>query len=237
MGAMNNRSHLPSPAAALWPGLVVSLIAALAAPPALARHSHRHADAARSASVAGQFDYYLLALSWSPTYCLTHSDDQAQCGSRGYGFVLHGLWPQYTDGGYPEYCGAEAPLSAAARRVGESLYPSPKLVSHEWDRHGRCSGLDALGYFHTADRALAVVQVPSALQTPRQSLALSAAQIRAAFRSANPRLAADGIAIVCARKELSEVRVCLDPALQWRSCGRGERDSCPAGALQIPASR
>ncbi len=237
MGAMKNRSQLPTPGAAPLLGLAVALIAALVVTPAFARHNHRHANSARTAGVAGQFDYYLLTLSWSPTYCLTHSDDQAQCGSTGYGFVLHGLWPQYTDGGYPENCGAEAPLSAAARRVGESLYPSPKLVSHEWDRHGRCSGLDALGYFHTADRALAVVQVPPALQTPRQSLALSAAQIRAAFRSANPRLGADGVAIVCARNELSEVRVCLDPALQWRSCGRGVRDSCPAGALQIPASR
>ena len=217
--------------------LFAAFAAALASAPAAARHNHRHSDAAHSEGVAGQFDYYLLTLSWSPTYCLTHSDDRAQCGSKGYGFVLHGLWPQYQDGGYPEYCGADAPLPAAARRVGESLFPSPRLVGHEWDRHGRCSGLAALDYFRTADRALAVVQVPPALQTPRQSLQLSAAQVRAAFRSANPMLEADGMAIACTRNELSEVRVCLDQKLRWRSCGRGVRDSCPRGALRIPASR
>lgn len=221
------------PVALLGVLLVITLVTA----PATARHNRRHTDAGRSAGLAGQFDYYLLTLSWSPTYCITHSDDTAQCGAKGYGFVLHGLWPQFQDGGYPEYCGASQPLSAAARRVGESLYPSPRLVGHEWDRHGRCSGLDALGYFRTADRALAVVQVPQQLQTPRRALALSAAQIRTAFRNANPQLGDDGFAIVCARNELSEVRVCLDPALKWRACGRGVCDSCPAGALQIPASR
>ncbi len=241
MLAMNNPSQLRTPTYTRLAGLMLALIAALAvafaSAPAAARHNHRHSDAASRAGVAGQFDYYLLTLSWSPTYCLTHSDDQAQCGSKGYGFVLHGLWPQYQDGGYPEYCGAEAPLSAAARRVGESLFPSPRLVGHEWDRHGRCSGLDALDYFRTADRALGVVQVPAALQTPRQSLQLSAEQLRAAFRGANPPLEADGIAIACTRNELSEVRVCLDQQLRWRSCGRGVRDSCPRGGLRIPASR
>jgi ribonuclease T2 len=241
MLAMKNPAHRPSATTARPSGLMLALFAAcaaaLASAPAAARHNHRHSEAARSAGIAGQFDYYLLTLSWSPTYCLTHSDDQAQCGSKGYGFVLHGLWPQYQDGGYPEYCGADAPLSAAAGRVGESLFPSPRLVGHEWDRHGRCSGLDALDYFRTADRALAVVQVPPALQTPRQSLLLSAAQVRAAFRSANPTLEADGLAIACTRNELSEVRVCLDRQLRWRSCGRGVRDSCPRGALRIPASR
>ena len=217
--------------------LLLCVAASLATTIALARHSHRQFDSERGAAVAGKFDYYLLTLSWSPSYCLTHSDDRAQCGSKGYGFVLHGLWPQYTNGGYPQYCGAEAPLSDAARRVGESLFPSPRLVGHEWQRHGRCSGLDALEYFRTADRALAVVQVPPVLQTPRQPLAMSAQQLRAAFRTANPHLGADGIAIVCARNEVAEVRVCLDPALKLLACGRGVRDSCPAGALQIPASR
>ena len=61
----------------------------------------RESGNARAQSVAGVFDYYLLALSWSPTFCLTHQKD-AQCSGKGYGFVLHGLWPQYTRGGWPQ---------------------------------------------------------------------------------------------------------------------------------------
>lgn len=214
-----------------------ALLLCLVATLALARHHHRYDESAQGAAVAGQFDYYLLSLSWSPTYCLTHDTDLPQCGSKGYGFVLHGLWPQYASGGYPENCASDAPLDAAARRVGESLYPSPRLVSHEWQRHGTCSGLGALEYFRTADRALAAVRVPAVLETPRQPLALTAEQVRAAFRGANARLGADGMSLACARNELSEVRVCLSRELQPIACGRGVRDRCPAGALQIPATR
>jgi len=203
----------------------------------VACHQPRHLNLSGAEAVAGQFDYYLLSLSWSPTYCLTHREDQAQCGSQGLGFVLHGLWPQFNGGGYPENCATDAPLSAAARRVGESLLPSPKLVMHEWQRHGSCSGLNALDYFRTADRALAAVQVPTLLQAPRVPVSLSADEINAAFHAANSRLPVDGMAIICRGAELSEVRVCLSRILELISCGRGVRSSCPAVALQVPAAR
>jgi ribonuclease T2 len=201
------------------------------------RHQHRHVNGAAAEAVAGQFDYYLLSLSWSPTYCLTHREDQAQCGAKGFGFVLHGLWPQFTNGGYPENCAADAPLSAAARKVGESLFPNPKLVMHEWQHHGTCSGMNALDYFRTADRALAVVQVPILLQAPRAPVSLSAGEIATAFHAANSRLPVDGMVLACRGAELAEVRVCLSRRLELISCGRGVRNSCPAVALQIPATR
>ena len=43
----------------------------------------------------GTFDYYLLSLSWSPAYCLS-DPGAAECnGPRRFGFIVHGLWPQY----------------------------------------------------------------------------------------------------------------------------------------------
>lgn len=199
---------------------------------ACARH-HRHQDAA----VAGQFDYYLLSLSWSPSYCIAHPEDQQQC-TRGYGFVLHGLWPQSADGGYPQNCaagGGELPAEAAA--LGRTLFPSPKLMQHEWESHGTCSGMDAVSFFKTSDRALAAIKVPPALEAPRTNLSLSAIEIVAAFRAANPALGDNGMTIACNRDELSEVRVCLTRELALRSCGRGVRSSCPDVALRIPAAR
>jgi len=212
------------------------LVAGMLASAASARH-HRHYDAAATA-VAGQFDYYLLSLSWSPSYCLTHPEDQQQC-TRGFGFVLHGLWPQNADGGYPQNCatGGDRGLSAEAQQLGRTLFPSPRLMQHEWERHGSCSGLDAVAFFRTADRALAAVRVPPALEAPRTSLAMGAAEIVAAFRAANPALGADGITVACNRDELSEVRVCLTRELALRACGRGVRSHCPAVALRIPAAR
>src|SRR6476659_5472977 len=62
----------------------------------------------RSKSVGepGQFDYYAMALSWAPAFCATH-DDPAECApGKRYGFVLHGLWPQYVIG-YPQSCSTE----------------------------------------------------------------------------------------------------------------------------------
>jgi ribonuclease T2 len=219
-------------------GLAVLLLA-LAASAVAARHHHRHnyGDQASAApAVTGRFDYYLLSLSWSPSYCLTHPEDRAQC-SRGFGFVLHGLWPQYDGGGYPENCGAAAPLDAAALAIGQTLFPSPRLMEHEWRRHGRCSGLPAADYFRTADRALAVVRVPPAFEAPHVAAQLTASEIVAAFVAANARLSVDGLTVACTRDELAEVRVCLTRELAPRRCGRGVRSACPDVPLKIPAAR
>jgi ribonuclease I len=71
--------------------------------------------AAQAEPRAGAFDYYMLALSWSPTYCASPAgrDDAHQCGlGRRYDFVVHGLWPQYRNG-WPQYCDSDARLSDA----------------------------------------------------------------------------------------------------------------------------
>ncbi len=203
---------------------------------AVARHHNHHRDADAAPSVAGRFDYYLLSLSWSPSYCLTHQEDRTQC-SKGFGFVLHGLWPQNADGGYPDSCapGAQLPPAAAAR--GQTLFPSPKLMLHEWERHGTCSGLDALDYFNTADRALAVVKIPRSFEAPRTDQSMSAPDILAAFHKANPTMQANSLVVACRRAELSEVRVCLSRQLALTACGRGVRNSCPDVPLHIPAAR
>ncbi len=45
---------------------------------------------------APDFDYYVLSLSWSPTWCALEGDTRGspQCDEAAdYGWVLHGLWP------------------------------------------------------------------------------------------------------------------------------------------------
>lgn len=201
---------------------------------AFARHHHRQT---LSESVAGQFDYYLLSLSWSPAYCLTHPDDRAQCGSKGFGFVLHGLWPQFDSGGYPQNCATNSTLTTEATALGQSLYPSPKLVGHEWDRHGTCSGMDAVNYFRTADRAAAAVKIPAMFEAPASMLQMSGTQIIAAFHASNPAIPGNALAVECSRGQLSEVRVCLTRDLKTRDCGRGVRSNCSDGPVQIRSSR
>ncbi|HEY1898942.1 MAG TPA: ribonuclease T2 [Steroidobacteraceae bacterium] len=201
---------------------------------ALARHAPR---AAPTDAVPGQFDYYLLTLSWSPSYCLVHPGDRYQCQGRGFGFVLHGLWPQFDAGGYPQECAASPTLDRAAEAVGRTLYSSPQLMQHEWQRHGTCSGLSPVEYFRTADRALARVRIPPRFEAPPADQQLPPDQILAAFRTANPTLPPHALTVACNRDALSEVRICLTRELQPRSCGRGVRDSCPSVPISIRSAR
>src|SRR5215217_3616878 len=97
----------------------------------------------RRQNAPGEFDFYVLALSWSPSYCDAAGEraPKQQCGARPFSFVVHGLWPQY-DRGFPEYC--QVPAPRLDRNIVSSMLdvmPAPRLIFHEWDRHGTCSGL------------------------------------------------------------------------------------------------
>jgi ribonuclease T2 len=203
-------------------------------PVVLARH---HSHAASTVNAPGHFDYYLLALSWSPSYCIVHPGDRNQCQGRGFGFVLHGLWPQFNAGGYPQTCATNVGVDRAAEQVGRTLYPSPQLMTHEWQRHGTCSGLEPMEYFRTADRATAVLHIPMPFEAPRADQHFSPGQILAAFTAANPASPPHAMTVACSRNELSEVRVCLTRALLPRPCGRGVRDSCPTAPILVRAVR
>lgn len=61
----------------------------------------------------GAFDYYVLALSWSPEFCHSHPT-KPECVSGKFGFVVHGLWPQYANG-YPENCSTAPGLPDPSR--------------------------------------------------------------------------------------------------------------------------
>jgi ribonuclease T2 len=197
-----------------------------------ARHHHKQTD-----GQSGQFDYYLLSLSWAPTYCLTHGNDGAECSNKGYGFVLHGLWPQYDAGGYPENCDTQFELTSQAAAKGRTIYPSERLMSHEWQTHGTCSGVSALDYFSAADRATAAVSIPAAFNAPRSEQSLTAPEIIALFQRANAQMPDGSMAVACSRATMSEIRVCLSKDLVVRACGRGVRNSCPKVPLRLPASR
>jgi ribonuclease T2 len=185
----------------------------------------------------GDFDYYLISLSWSPAYCNTHPQDQRQCGGRGFGFVLHGLWPQKSTGGYPQDCPQTSQPSQATVQKTLAFMPSEKLIQHEWTKHGTCTGLTADQYFALADKAYAAVKIPSTFEQPNQSVDLNTAQIVSAFTEANPQLPADSITIRCSKGELEEVRVCVDVELKPKTCGKGVRTQCSKEPVQVRAMR
>jgi ribonuclease T2 len=191
----------------------------------------------RRPDTSGRFDYYLLALSWSPVYCQRNPDDRQQCGGRRYGFVLHGLWPQYESGGYPATCAASQSLTEDARRFGTSVFPSEKLVAHQWRKHGSCSGMDPLSYFKAADAARDAIRIPPELEPGPRTRETTAHAVSQALREANPRITRRGLAVVCSGPELAEVRICLSKELQPVACGRGVRDTCRRGTIRVPGAR
>ena len=210
--------------------LVFILMLLCAAATADARPRHAAGD-------AGRFDYYVLTLSWSPVYCEQHPQDREQCGARRYGFVLHGLWPQYANGGFPSACASPAHLTEEARLLGRSIFPSEKLVAHEWQTHGTCSGLDAKAYFQAADSARHAIRIPPELEPGTHTHETTAQAISKAIRDSNPRITRRGLAVVCSGPELAEVRVCLSRDLQPMACGSGLRDTCRSGTIRVPGAR
>jgi len=218
--------------------LILSLcvLCSLAGGSALARsHGHR----AGSSGAAGSFDYYLMSLSWSPSFCETHLQETSQCGHQGYGFVLHGLWPQNRNGSWPQHCAGGAAPDDATIQHTLGFMPSRRLIEHEWETHGTCSGLDSRAYFELADRAFARVKVPPVLAAAQKPPAISAAEVVKFFVEANPGMNNDMISVTCHDGyELTEVRVCLDKdSLSPRACGGRVHNTCRMGTLKIPATR
>ncbi len=183
----------------------------------------------------GRFDYWLLALSWSPAFCATAKQPPAsQCGpGRRFGFVVHGLWPQY-ETGWPAFCAAPTPLPDPLVEDMLPIMPSRDLVAHQWKKHGTCAGSAAEDYFAATRDAYARLRIPAPLQAPQRPLSLTTAEIEAMFAAANPGLGGDMVAVTCRGRRLSEVRVCMDKDLNFRSCGRDLRDTCRAAVEVRP---
>jgi ribonuclease T2 len=192
----------------------------------------------------GQFDFYVLSLSWSPSFCdaaTERSPERAardqQCGERPFSFVVHGLWPQY-EKGFPEFC--QNPAPRLDRNIVSSMLdmmPSPRLIFHEWDRHGVCAGLPARGYFDTVRKARATVKIPPAYLDLAEPKTVSPSEVEEAFVAANPGLTHEAIAIGCDSKRLNEVRICLSKDLKFRNCAEVDRRACRRDQIVMPRVR
>ncbi|ERF83207.1 ribonuclease T2 [Bradyrhizobium viridifuturi] len=198
----------------------------------------------RRQNAPGEFDFYVLSLSWSPSFCEAASErgnnsrgTQAQCGGRPYSFVVHGLWPQY-ERGFPEYC--QRPSPRLARNIMTSmldLMPAPGLIYNEWDKHGTCSGLGERGYFEAIRKARATVKIPEEFLQLSEPKTIAPDELETAFIKANPGLSNSAISVTCASNRLSEVRICLSKDLQFRACEEIDRRACRRDQVLMPPVR
>jgi ribonuclease T2 len=198
------------------------------------------AERSSSLPIGGGFDFYVLSLSWSPSYCEAEGGEanRQQCSAgRPYAFVVHGLWPQY-ERGFPESCRTdEQDVENATLRSLYDLMPSAGLIRHQWRKHGSCSGLDQDDYFAVLRAARETVAIPQEFRRLNAYKTLDPDDAEAAFLKANPSLPEDAVAVTCDRRYLREVRICLTRDLEFRSCPEIDRRDCRLGKVVMPPVR
>ncbi len=198
------------------------------------------APTAGAAGLAGDFDFYVLALSWSPSWCEQAGPraNRMQCRhDPPFGFIVHGLWPQY-ERGYPEDCPTDHPLRLPRALIDTILdiQPSPGLVGRQWRKHGTCTGLSPADYLALTRAAFERVVIPRAFRITDRDREAPASAIERAFIDANHDLTAGRIAVSCKAGDLVEVRLCLTRDLEFRDCPGIDRAGCRARSLSVPAA-
>lgn len=177
---------------------------------------------AKAQHTTGEFDYYVLSLSWSPNWCANEGDARGspQCDADAdFGWVLHGLWPQY-ERGWPADCRhtfrnpSRADTAAMADIMGTS-----GLAWHQWNKHGSCSGLSPDDYYALARLAFERVTRPEVFRRLDRAVTLPATLIEEAFVKENAGLDPDEITITCRNARIQEARICLTRDLEYRTCG------------------
>ncbi len=200
--------------------LILSLIGLVAASLAVAKGER-----------AGEFDYYVLSLSWSPTWCALEGDarNSPQCdGDADFGWVMHGLWPQYHRG-WPSYCPTSErnPTRTMTRDMADIMGTSG-LAWHQWNKHGVCTGLSAPDYYTLSREAYGKIVRPEIFRQLDKAVKLPAAVVEEAFLKANPKLEPDMITITCKNGRIQEARICLSKSLVPVPCGRDVVRDCSA---------
>ncbi|MBF9059695.1 ribonuclease T [Rhodobacterales bacterium HKCCSP123] len=189
---------------------------------------------------AGAFDYYVLSLSWTPSWCALEGDARGspQCDAgQGYGFTLHGLWPQY-DEGWPSFCPtAERPPTRGETGAMVDIMGSSGLAWHQWRKHGTCTGLSAEDYYRLSRLAYERVTRPELLRRLDREVRLPAEVIEEAFLEENPGFADEMMTVTCRAGRVQEVRICLTRDLEPRDCGRDVERDCSLRDAVFPPMR
>jgi len=194
---------------------------------------------AEEGNVPGQFDFYVLSLSWSPSYCEAIGTKRAepQC-SRPFGFVVHGLWPQF-EHGYPSDCAdANGRLPEPLIKAQLDIFPAAGLVVHEWKKHGSCAGLEPAAYFAAVHKAFAGIVIPTTLTHIDKPQVSAPADIIKDFSAANSGLTAASVTVACNRQRLEEIRICLNKDLKtFHPCPQVVAAACRQEKTNLPAMR
>lgn len=178
---------------------------------------------------------YTMALSWSPEFCKTRSDQRShavQCGGRNgsFGLVVHGLWPE-SGQSWPQWCAARRAPTPAEVRANMCLMPSERLIARQWAKHGSCMVSRPDAYLKVIRILRSGLRLPDYDRISRED-ALTAGRIRAAFADANPEWPERAIGVkLNERGWLEEIRLCYSKTFRPARCTPsrwGAKDTAPA---------
>lgn len=146
-------------------------------------------------------DMYVFAYTWQAEFCYgksnyygcEHPEEYWQ-----YDFTVHGLWPQYSSGGYPSSCTNEAFNASVVDAIGwdemTTYWPNVQYTTtdpnytdfweHEWSKHGTCSGLSQYDYFTASLNLIKQLGTPSDYSAAVGGY-IDATQLRNDFGGAN----------------------------------------------------
>jgi ribonuclease T2 len=172
--------------------------------------------------IVGDFDYFIMALAWEPGFCASNNNPNTPpctLGKTNLSFVLHGLWPVYNQG-FPSYCSTEA-MSYDLINEYPGVYPNDFLYTHEWEKHGTCTGLDPEEYISVSQQLKDSVIIPATFDSPEESFRINAGEIVKAFAQKNPDYSMDSFSAFCSEPEglLLEIYVCYSKDGQPTGCG------------------
>lgn len=189
-----------------------------------------------------EFDYFVLSLEWPGTVCKNTKHccaTNACCHgiSSSLHFTIHGLWPDYNDGSWPQCCNGpsfDENKIASLRGELERDWPSLSCSSpsdchgkrgsfweHEWEKHGTCAYpviRDECGYFSTTLQLYSKYNILDILSaagySPDNGKEYPTRDLIAAIRKA---VGATPL-LVCSQGEVMELRICFYKNFKPRDC-------------------
>lgn len=169
---------------------------------------------------------YTLAVSWSPEFCrggkAARDSENYQCNGQigRFGFVLHGLWPEGSNGKYPQWCATTPRPTVQDYRANLCMTPVPWLLEHEWAKHGSCMASTPEGYFKVGRILWQSLRLPDADRLSRKP-GLTMGDLRREFVRLNPEFPLASVGLVASNGGwLREIHLCYGRNFMPTACSK-----------------
>lgn len=174
----------------------------------------------------------VLAYYWWPQECRRPASADTPGCKAGFGFKVHGLWPDSVGQTWPQFCRAPTPIDLKTLRANYCMTPSTSLLQHEWAKHGTCGWPSASAYFKATRKIADTISLPDVDQLPKDGL--TAGAVRDAIVAVNPKLDRSMLFIGTDKNQwLTEMRVCLTTKSKPMPCVEGDYGAADRATVRV----